>query len=80
MKMSGGNTDDLYQGDGRLRMAKSLQAQHPDVTKVTRKWGRWQHHVDYRPFKRNKLILKPGVVIPDEPNEYGMKLVVKSNG
>jgi hypothetical protein len=30
--------------------------------------------VDYRRFKRTKLRLKPGIVIPDEPNEYGMKL------
>lgn len=60
MKLSGGNTDELYRGDGRLRMAKSLQKQHPDVVKVTRKWGRWQHHVDYRPFRKNKL--KPRVV------------------
>ena len=77
MKMKGGNTDDLYQGDGRLRMAQSLVAQHPDVTKITWKWGRWQHQVDYRPFKRNKLKLKPGIVIPKEPNEFGMKLVQK---
>lgn len=75
MTMKGGNTDELYQGDGRLRMAQSLQQQHPDVTKIVRKWGRWQHQVDYRPFKRNKLRLKPGIVLPDRPNEYGMKLV-----
>lgn len=74
MTMKGGNTDELYQGDGRLLMAQSLQAQHPDVVKITRKWGRWQHHVDYRPFKGNKPILRPGVVIPDEPNNYGMVL------
>lgn len=74
MSMKGGNTDSLYQGDGRLRMAQSLQAQHPDVVKVVRKYDRWQHQVDYRPFKANKLIRKPGVVIPDEPNEYGMVL------
>jgi hypothetical protein len=75
LSMKGGNTDELYQGDGRLRMAQSLQAQHPDVTKIVWKWGRWQHQVDYRPFKRNKLRLKPGVIIPQGPNEYGMKLV-----
>ena len=55
MSMGGGNTDELYQGDGRLEMARSLQRQHPDVVKITRKWGRWQHQVDYRPFKANKL-------------------------
>lgn len=77
MTMKGGNTDQLYQGDGRLLMAQSLQQQHPDVVKITWKWGRWQHQVDYRPFKNNRLVKWPGVVIPDEPNEYGMVLVHK---
>lgn len=74
MKMKGGNTDELYQGDGRLKMAQSLQEQHPDVVKITRKWGRWQHQVDYRPFKSNKLIKRKDIIIPTKPNEYGMKL------
>lgn len=75
MKMKGGNTDELYQGDGRLEMARSLQQQHPDVTRIIRRWGRWQHLVDYRPFKKNKLIRKPGLRIPKGVNNYGMKLV-----
>lgn len=56
MTMSGGNTDELYAGDGRLAMAESLRDQHPDVVTITRKWGRWQHHVDYSHFKRNALL------------------------
>jgi hypothetical protein len=56
-------------------MAQSLQRQHPDVVKITRKWGRWQHQVDYRPFKKNRLIRKPGVEIPEGVNNYGMQLV-----
>lgn len=79
MSVKGGNTEELYkldgQTDGRLLMAQSLQRQHPDVTKITRKWGRWQHQVDYRPFKGNKLKLKEGVVIPEGVNNYGMVLV-----
>jgi hypothetical protein len=82
MTMKGGNTEALYQldgqKDGRLEMARSLQQQHPDVTKITRKWGRWQHQVDYRPFRANRLIRKPGIEIPTEPNEYGMKLVQRT--
>jgi hypothetical protein len=78
MNMKGGNTEELYKldgrVDGRLLMAQSLQQQHPDVTTITRKWGRWQHHVDYRPFKKNKLKLRAGVVIPQKPNELGMIL------
>jgi hypothetical protein len=73
MTVKGGNTP-IYQGDGRLKMAQELQQRHPDVTKITWKWGRWQHHVDYRPFKNNRPILRPGIVIPDEPNNYGMVL------
>lgn len=75
MLIKGGNTDELYQGDGRLKMAQSLQQQHPDVVKIAWKWNRWQHQVDYRPFKKNRLIHRDDIEIPDEPNEYGMKLV-----
>lgn len=78
MTMKGGNTDELYQGDGRLRMALSLQRQHPDVVKLGRRWGRWQHIVDYRPFKNNRLRLKPGVVIPQGVNNYGMVLQTRA--
>lgn len=79
MTMKGGNTESLYKlndgQDGRLLMAQSLQQQHPDVVKITRKWGRWQHSVDYRPFKRNRLIRKPGVEIAAGNDEFGMRLV-----
>lgn len=82
MKMKGGNTDTLYHQDarfdGRLAMARSLQRQHPDVTKVVWKWGRWQHSVDYRPFKGNRLLPRPGVVIPEGVDNFGMVLVDKT--
>ena len=74
MTMKGGNSDELYKDDGRLKMAESLRDQHPDIVKVTEKWGRPQHHVDYSGFKKNKLILRPGVVIPEGSNDYGMEL------
>jgi len=74
MTVKGGMTPH-YQGDGRYKMALELQRKHPDVVKITQKWGRWQHQVDYRPFRKNKLRLKPGVVIPEGINNYGMKLV-----
>ena len=83
MTMAGGNTDELYQGDGRLLMAESLKEQHPIITRITRKWGRWQHQVDYSHFKdwgyagyeKNRPILKPGLHIPEPTNDYGMVLV-----
>ena len=55
MTMKGGNTDELYVDDGRLRMAESLREQHPDCVTVSWKWGRPQHHVDYSAFRFNKL-------------------------
>src|SRR6478752_8113277 len=57
-------------------MAQSLVDQHPDVTKITWKWGRWQHHVDYSAFRnKNRLRLRPGVEVPEGTNNYGMKLI-----
>lgn len=74
MRIKGGNTDELYADDGRLKMAQSLVEQHPDVVTITQKWGRYQHQVNYRPFKGNRLRLKKGVVIPEGSDEFGMQL------
>lgn len=76
-RMRGGNTDELYK-DGTLEKAEQLVEYHPDVAKVVWKFNRWHHYVDYRPFRINKLIRKQGLVIPDRINEYGMKLIEKT--
>jgi hypothetical protein len=77
MSMKGGNTDMLYQQndkmDGRYLMALSLQQQHPDVTKIVRKWGRWQHSVDYRPFEKNALKKKRNY----QSSDYDLKFIYK---
>lgn len=75
LTMKGGNTDILYKGDGRLKMAKALMERYPDVATIIWKWGRWQHSVDYSLFKKNKLIRKKGIFIPQKINNYGMKLI-----
>lgn len=82
MSMKGGNTDELYQGvgsdkkedDGRWKMAESLRKQHPDIVKVTRRWKRWQHSVNYSAFRKNELKLKKGIEIPKVVNNFGMVL------
>lgn len=75
-RMKGGNTDNVYtDNDHRRKFAESLQEQHPDVVKVVWKFNRWHHQVDYKPFKKNKLIRKEGIEIPDGINNYGMKLI-----
>lgn len=73
-RMPGGNTDALYR-NGTLEKSEMLVHVHPDVARLTWRFNRWHHYVDYRPFKRNRLIRRPGVEIPAEPNEYGMQLV-----
>lgn len=74
MTMKGGNTESLYTGveDGRLKMAKHLQEQHPEIVKITWKWGRWQHHVDYSFFQKKKLVLKEGIELSNNVDNHGM--------
>lgn len=76
MLMGGGNTDSLYQGDGRLRMARSLERLWPGVVKVDRRYGRPQHVINWRKFD-TALIRDPDVEIPTEADEYGMQLTVR---
>lgn len=83
--MSGGNTADFYHREGVVgrgayadggTTAKSemLAKVHPDVARVTWRFGRVHHYVNYRPFRENRLILRKGVVVPSEPNNYGMSV------
>jgi hypothetical protein len=74
MRLKGGNTDELYAGDGRLKMAQSLQEQHPDICTITWKFNRWQHQVNYDVFKKNKLIRVKDLKLRNIINNYGMQL------
>lgn len=72
--LKGGNTDAFYAAEGTFPKSKMLFENHPDVTAVVWKWGRWHHVVDWKKFSKNKLILRPDVHIDYENNEYGMFL------
>lgn len=77
MTIKGGMTD-YYQSEecrGRLTFAEELVAAHPDVANVTKKFGRYHHHVNYKPFKNNPLIRKHGIEIPTDINEYGLEII-----
>lgn len=54
--------------------SQMLVDQHPDVARIAWRFGRWHHYVDYGPFARNKLILKPDVVLKDGVDNHGMVL------
>ena len=72
--LKGGNTEEFYAKEGTLPKSKMLADLHPDCAKVTWKFNRWHHHVDYKRFKRNPLI-KKDAFIPQGINNYGMRLV-----
>ncbi len=76
MRMDGGNTNDLYEKtNDRKEFAESLAEQHPDVVRVTRKFNRWHHQVDYSSFKENKLTRSEGVSVGSGIDNYEMVLV-----
>jgi hypothetical protein len=76
--MKGGNTDMFYANEGTLNKSKMLEELHPDCSRVVWKFDRWHHFVDYNQFKRNMLVRKAGLVIPEGTNNYGMVLVENS--
>lgn len=77
LRMKGGNTDEVYkQSENRLKFAKSLQEQHPDLVKIVWRYNRWHHEVNYSNFKQ-KLIKVDNYneLIQLYDNEHGMKLI-----
>jgi hypothetical protein len=78
MLVRGGNTDDLYQGDGRLEMARQLERAWPGVVHVTRRFGRPQHVIKaaWRKFD-TPLVLRDDVKLDELPatDEYGLEVV-----
>ena len=72
-RMKGGNTE-MYKHYGTKVKSEMLKELHPDVTEVVWKFNRWHHHVDYSHFKKNRLIRKKEISIPEGINNYGMVL------
>jgi hypothetical protein len=72
--LPGGNTEAFYSEEGTLPKSQMLARMHPDVARVTWRFNRWHHHVDYSPFKGNRLVRRPGYELPAE-NPYQFKKV-----
>lgn len=77
--VKGGNHADFYAKEGTLPKSQMLVDQHPDVSKLSWRFGRAHHHVDYSGFRRNRLIRRPDFVLPDGPDDYGMTLRMKAD-
>jgi len=64
-----------YNVAGTIAKSQMLVDLHPDVATVVFRYGRWHHHVDYSSFKKNNLILKSNLILPEKYDNYGMKLI-----
>ena len=85
--VKGGNTEEFYHkegveegkwienvnSEGTRNKSQMLVDLHPDVARMVWRYKRWHHYVDYSSFKKNELRLKPGVMIPEGNNNYGMR-------
>lgn len=75
MVLKGGNTQELYHGDGRLKMARLLEKRWPGVVDTRRKFQRPQHHIkgSWKHFDQ-QLIRRPDLELEEGTNEFGMQL------
>jgi hypothetical protein len=84
--LKGGNTQEFYHAEGKVRdgqkyadtgtLAKSrmLEAVYPQYCRVVKKYSRIHHEVNYRPFRRLKLIRRDDIAIKTGVVNYGMTL------
>lgn len=74
-KVKGGNSAEFYDKEGTLPKSEMQVKMHPDVSRVSWRFGRWHHHVDYGPFRKNKLVLRDDAEVTDGVNDFGMRVV-----
>jgi hypothetical protein len=79
-RVKGGNNKVFYSIEGTRPKSQMLVDVYPEYTTMVHKFNRIHHYVDYRSFRKNKLIRKPDVVISDGDNECGMELQRVKNG
>ena len=83
--LPGGNTGEFYAHEGTLNKSAMQVNLHPDVSRLTYRFGRIHHYVDYSPFKHNRLRRKPDYddIVKrqlQETNNYAMQLCRDSAG
>jgi hypothetical protein len=76
MTLKGGNTEDLYQGDGRAKMSRELERRWPYIVTTKRRFQRPQHVVrdQWRKFDTPLIRCTDGSYEAFQPGEYGMTL------
>ena len=73
--VKGGNTKEFYAGEGTMPKSQMQVKMHPDISRLVWKFGRWHHHVDYTPFRVNKLVKHKKTNASPKTKEYGMQLI-----
>lgn len=73
--IKGGNTAEFYAKEGTEPKSKMLVKMHPDVSRMSFRYGRIHHYVDYRPFKKNKLVRKKDIEVQPGVNNFGLGLI-----
>lgn len=71
--IKGGNHEAFYEEEGTLPKSEMLCRVHPDISKISWRFKRWHHHVNYDVFKQ-RLKFAPGVYPRRKRDEYGMQL------
>lgn len=78
MTMKGGMTEYYKNTNKRKEFVEELQKYHPECVKLTKKWNRYHHNVDYSFFRNiynSKLIKKKNLKIKKGIDNYGMELI-----
>ena len=72
--VKGGNTEAFYAEEGTLPKSRMLVEQQPDMARLTWRFGRWHHYIDYRPFQSFGLVRRPDYQ-PPPVNPYRLTKV-----
>lgn len=74
-KVGGGNTAEFYAKEGTAPKSRMLKEAYPEYTELVWRFQREHHYVNYLPFKDIRLKRKSSYNVPDQNNEYGMKII-----
>jgi len=77
MTMKGGNAEVLYKGDGRLKMARSLERLWPGVVTVNRRFDRPQHVIKDQWKRFDNLLIKRKDINWDKIKEQTYEIKLK---
>lgn len=72
--IQGGNTEAFYAEEGTLPKSQMIVNMHPDVTRITKRYGRWHHSINYTQWRKRRLRRDPNYAAPLE-NPYRLHLV-----